>query len=282
MAAMYFDPYDHGESIYNIIPPTEVKQEKPPMYRSRHKPTVPPSCSTFGTEGSSHPLSKNMAGELNERLVPSKACRTMGKAPGTSKNAPTDYMKSGTRVGKVAPLKDVKEAQPHLLKPTQLKPKLKPDVPRKEEVPVMNLVTSKNFVVANAVEAILAAPKKVSQGAKEYLHKEDYGKVPKYLKHIKSDIEAEYDYIRQLQQSEAEAISSQLRPLGEEERLALIEGLKKKWETVNSEYQASTHLTKLDSIGKIKRKEKCEAEIQQIEKDIERLNRRNILVARDM
>jgi hypothetical protein len=51
--------------------------------------------------------------------------------------------------------------------PDQLKPPPKPEgfqprvPPLPKEKPLMNLVTSKNFIVANAVEAILAAPKKV-------------------------------------------------------------------------------------------------------------------------
>merc|ERR1712066_347262 len=99
-----------------------------------------------------------------------------------------------------------------------------PPVPRHDEAaPPMNLVTSKNFVVANAVETILAAPKKVSQGAKDYLNKEDYGKVPKYLSHIKNDIEAEYDYIKHLQEEHYERSGSQAKPLEEEERLRLID-----------------------------------------------------------
>ena len=39
-------------------------------------------------------------------------------------------------------------------------------------------------------------------GAKDYLHKEDYGRTPAYLSKIKEDIEAEYDYIRRLQAEE--------------------------------------------------------------------------------
>merc|ERR1712187_985962 len=109
-------------------------------------------------------------------------------------------------------------------------------VPRHDEAPVMNLVTSKNFIVANAVETILAAPKKVSEGAKDYLHKEDYGKVPKYLSHIKKDIESEYDYIRQLQAQQEDMQRPSVRPLDEQERSSLIEGLKAKWEQVNTEY----------------------------------------------
>lgn len=38
-------------------------------------------------------------------------------------------------------------------------------------------VTSKNFIVANAVENILAAPKKMSNNDMDFLNKEDFGKV---------------------------------------------------------------------------------------------------------
>jgi len=71
---------------------------------------------------------------------------------------------------------------------------------------------------------------------------------------------------------------NQSRVLTDDEKHQLILGLKAKWEAVNTDYQATTHLTKLDTIGKVKRKEKYEAELQQIEKDIEKLNRKNIYV----
>merc|ERR1719408_176666 len=185
-------------------------------------------------------------------------------------------MKKQDKAKPVATLSQVRKEDPTLLQPTVLKAKLKPALPAKDDKPVMNLVTSKNFVVANAVETILAAPKKLPEGAKDYLRKEDFGKVPKYLKLIKKDIEAEYDYIRQLQEEEARR--SQMRQISDEERDTLIAGLKEKWEKVNTDYQATTHLTKLDTQGKVKRKEKYEAELQQIEKDIEKLNRKNIYV----
>merc|ERR1719440_1583190 len=202
----------------------------------------------------------------------------MGKAPGSFKNLPNNYMKKNSSTGTIETLAEIKRKRPHVLQPTELKPKLKPDVPKTSDAPVMNLVSSKNFVVANAVETILAAPKKAQQGAKDYLQKEDYGKVPKYLKNIKQDIDAEYDYIRQLQQQEEEERQRAVRPLQEDERLQLIAGLKAKWEAVNTEYQGETHITVLDSHGKIARKEKWEAELQQIEKDIERLNKKNIII----
>merc|ERR1712050_538224 len=94
----------------------------------------------------------------------------------------------------------------------------------------------------------------------------------------KNDIQSEYEYIMQLQQDRADMMRPKVHDLDEDERQNLISGLKSKWEAVNTEYQATTHLTKLDTIGKIKRKEKYEAELSQIEKDIERLNRKNIQV----
>lgn len=266
-----------GESIYNIIPPKMVEQEKPPMYRSKHNPGIPPTASTFHQRSTTHPSTSNLAGEAADKLIPDKAARTLGKPNGMSRNYPEQFHRDATKT-QVKPLHVVRRENPELLKPSTLKTKLKPGVPPVEEEPVMNLATSKNFIVANAVETILAAPKKVSQGAKDYLRKEDYGKVPKYLQHIKKDIELEYEYIRTLEEQREEMSRPQVLALEEQERQRLIAGLKAKWEQVNTEYQATTHITKLDTMGKIKRKEKWEAELSQIEKDIERLNRRNIQV----
>merc|ERR1719324_524284 len=212
-----------------------------------HSGTVPPTGSTFHQPGTTHPACSNLAGDLPAKPVTDKASRTMGTVPGTVKNEPSNFMTKGTRSGKVATLSEIKRTQPDALKPTQLKTKHKPGVPKADTEPVMNLVSSKNFIVANAVETILAAPKKVQDGAKDYLRKEDYGKTPAYLQHIKKDIQAEYDYIRQLQQQQDEMNAPQVRPLDENERQELIEGLKLKWEQVNTEYQATTHITKLDT-----------------------------------
>jgi len=177
----------------------------------------------------------------------------------------------------VPSLPEIKRNNPELLQPSKLKAKNKPKIPKVEEKPIMNLVTSKNFIVANAVEAILAAPSKKVSTAKDYIHKEDYGRVPRYLESIKKDIEAEHEYIRQIQSLDEEPAR---RLMTDEEKESLIYGLKAKWEQVNSEYQAITHMTKLDTVGKIKRKEGYEAELSQIEKDLERLNRKTIYIDR--
>jgi hypothetical protein len=266
------------ESIYAIIPPKEVVPEKPPMYRSKHNGTIPPTASTFGHAQTSHPQSTNLGGLSARKVVEDKAGRTMGKVPGSSAPDVQSFLKKNEKNAPVAHLADVKTNEPHLLQPSALKIKNKPAIPKKDDQPIHNLVSSKNFVVANAVETILAAPRKPNVVTKDYLSKEDYGKVPSYLKHIKADIESEYDYIRQLQNQEEEMRGGQARLMSDDEKAKMILGLKAKWEQVNTDYQATTHLTKLDTIGKVKRKEKYEAELSQIEKDIGKLNRKNIYV----
>jgi len=270
---------DHGESIYNIIPPQQVQQEKPPMYKSKHHGGAPPTASTFHNKGTTHPGSSNLGGDAAAHPVSNSHSRTFGGVPGAAKNDPNTFMKGGSKTCKVSTLAEVKRNAPHTLKPTNVAPRRMPAVPKHDDKsPPVNLVSSKNFIVSNAVENILAQPKKTATGAKDYIKKEDYGKVPKYLTHIKNDIEDEFTYIKALQEQQIELSRSRVKPMEEDERVKLIEGLKSRWEQVNNEYQGMTHLTSLDTVGKMKKKEKFEAELSQIEKDIERLNKKNIVV----
>eukprot|EP00930_Biecheleria_cincta_P090595 TRINITY_DN79_c0_g2_i1.p1 TRINITY_DN79_c0_g2~~TRINITY_DN79_c0_g2_i1.p1 ORF type:complete len:278 (-),score=67.26 TRINITY_DN79_c0_g2_i1:66-899(-) len=272
---------DHGESIYAIIPPKIVEQERPPRHKSKFAGDQPPSASTFQTKGSTHPLTGNLGGDHTSKPVKDQHHHGFGLPRGSYCDKTTDYMKKGAKTGgKVLTLAEMKREHPEALMPHELKPSTRAHggPPKRSEQPVMNLVSSKNFVVANAVEVILAAPKKLPEASKDYLKKEDYGKVPKYLTHIKKDIDAEYNYIRELQEQRAQVEADRIRPMSEEERQSLLEGLKAKWEQVNTAYQAGTHVTKLDTMGKMKRKEKNEAELSQIEKDIERLSKKNIVI----
>ena len=54
-------------------------------------------------------------------------------------------------------------------------------VPLIDEKPIMGLVSDKNFIVSNAVENILAAPKLPGNNNRDFLKKKNYGKVPRYL-----------------------------------------------------------------------------------------------------
>jgi hypothetical protein len=62
----------------------------------------------------------------------------------------------------------------------------------------MGLQTSKNFVVANAVENILSIPKPVTDNKIDYTKKADYGKVPEYLGEIRSQIQTEKKMIEEM------------------------------------------------------------------------------------
>jgi len=275
-----FAPMSAGESIYDIVPPKEVIVQKPPMYRSKIPHDLPPTSSTFNIPGTTHPSLSNLCGDAPTKVVKNRSHSEFGRKIGSYQNNPQTFMKKMTKGGQVASLSEVRRSHPDLLKPSHLKEsRFGPGGGgplKRGEMPVMNLVSSKNFIVANAVETILAAPKKNVDNAKDYLHKEDYGKVPKYLHHIKKDINAEYDYIRQLQEQQYEQQAGAVQGLDEEERVMLLEGLKSKWEGVNTQYQAMTHLTTLDTMGKMRRKEKYEAELAQMEKDIEKINKRNL------
>ena len=66
--------------------------------------------------------------------------------------------------------------------------------------------------------------------------------------------------------------------LDDKERSDLINALKKKWEVVHREYQTLTHKGKLDTLGIKNKKENCEKELAQLEKDIAKLSKNFIFV----
>lgn len=100
----------------------------------------------------------------------------------------------------------------------------------------MGLVSDKNFIVSNAVENILAAPKLPVNNDKDYLKKKNYGKVPKYLQTIKKEIEDEYQLVREMQIEDEADMDRQKFLMADDEKQELIQALKKKWEVVHKEY----------------------------------------------
>jgi len=154
----------------------------------------------------------------------------------------------------------------------------KPGVPKRDEKPIQGLVSDKNFIVANAVENILAAPKLPANANKDYLKKKAYGKTPKYLTNIKNEIEDEYNLVREMQIEEQAEEDRKKFLMPEEERGELIAALKKKWEVLHIEYQKEAHYPKLDTLGKKSRKINLEAEMEQIEQDIRKLTKNYIFI----
>ena len=71
---------------------------------------------------------------------------------------------------------------------------MKQPVPLRTEVPPHGLVTTKNFIVANALETILAEPKRPKEEPLP-TQKKDYGKVPRYLQTVKAKIAEEKELV---------------------------------------------------------------------------------------
>ena len=247
-----------GESIYNLVPVEIVEPVKPPMYRSLHDPKVGVTGSTFGTFGSTQILG---AGSLKK-----KESSLFGKPPMANMPDPKKFLKcrekllEGQGKGHFAYGDAKKDA-----------------VPRRDDRPVMGLCTSKNFITANAVEAILAVPRSDKPPEPDYLQKVDYGKTPAYLDVVKQEIQRENDMIEAYVKDQMGYTNSDDLSLTEEldidERNDLIDALKTKWDFVNAKYQQITHNVTLDTVGKITRKETMEKQLKALEADISKLEK---------
>jgi len=158
-----------------------------------------------------------------------------------------------------------------------------PALPKKSDRPVMGIKTNKNFVTANAVEAILQVPKSLESKELNYLEKEDYGAVPAYLDQVKEEIKRENDmidkYVKEQMGIEDEYVE-EFEELPEGDRRGLIQQLKAKWDDVNQKYQKMTHLIVLDTAGQVRRKEFLERSLTEIEGDIARLSKHGPVLIR--
>jgi len=262
------------ESIYNLIPKEYVPPAKQPLYRSKYSHQIPPTGSTFGHHTTSVPKVSNIEGYVDEVRGPHTnkgAISTFGHPRGRAAKDPQTFTKknTGTMGRSLPPLSD--ESQ------FKYQTERKPAVPKKDEKPILGLVSKKNFITANAVENILSQAK-TQEAPVDYMKKEDFGKVPRYLQNAKDNINREYDHIRTLQRMEDEQKEREKFLLAQDELKELREGLKRKWQMVNKEYQQITHISKIDTVGLKRRKENCEKELAQLEKDLEKLNKGFIFV----
>jgi len=154
--------------------------------------------------------------------------------------------------------------------------------------------TNKNFIKQNAVEVITSIPNKpmaiycdTKNGNKNnlstsgltlnYSNKKDYGKLPKYLVNRNHFVELD----RQRYEEYMESIMKQkaMDKLTEKERNYTLESLKTKWNSIHDEYQGLSVVT--DTLSKKHKKERLEAEMSQIERDIKCIeNNQTILISK--
>ena len=102
---------------------------------------------------------------------------------------------------------------------------------------------------------------------------QEFGEVPTYLTKRKEEIkraQEEYDqYIAEHFRRGA------LRQLTEEERAAILDGLKTNWEDIHDQYQGLSVVP--DTAPKKNRKERMEAQMKQLERDIELFQKHKII-----
>ena len=252
------------ESIYNLIPRPVPILQKEARYISRHDP-----------------LQKINHSRLKENGP------NFGKVGGLVKKDPKkDFLKKSTPTkrggGLLAPLRgsgsygsgELKEnVNPNKCFSYPVVCKPKPLVPLKHERPIMSLHASKNFITSNAVDVILKVPIKTMVLEPDYINKEDFGKVPEYLKDVKKEIISENelidDFVRQ-QMEDLQDRPEYVTELPEDTRSVLIEKLKSKWDAVNKKYQVLCMHTIYEG-GKKAQKEGFEKEMNGIESDLEKL-----------
>ena len=111
-----------------------------------------------------------------------------------------------------------------------------------------------------------------------YLTKKYYGQVPPYLTKLKEKIKEEYSSIREMQRRNEEEDAKRKKELTEEEIKILREGLMKKLEQLKFSYGQIAHKKKYDTLVLLRKKEGLEKEIGIVEKDLQLLNYKNVVV----
>lgn len=245
------------ESIYNLIPQIHELPSKAPKYKSKFAKTVRNEYTTIKTDA-----------------------KTMGP-PKVPLQAPKDFLKKRSNEAKLPEKKEFKYPDEETRRPA---------VPKHDEKPLMGIKSNKNFITTNAVENIMSVPKKPEKkfadtriGAThpltpsgltpKFTQKKDYGRTPAYLERRKAEVEkAQKDYEAYVHERMKQGA---MRQVTGSERQAIIDGLKKNWEELHHQYQGLSVVT--DTAPKKARKERMEAEMKQLERDIETIEKHKVI-----
>ncbi|KAI3379908.1 hypothetical protein SNEBB_006180 [Seison nebaliae] len=258
------------ESIYNLVPREYREPPKEPRYVSKFN-------------------SKNTKLNRTTSIPEMNGHRTMG-VPKESVPKPDNFLQKGEGNNRLNKLSETKK----LIVEKQEKEKIKPPVPRKDDQPTMGYKTTKNFISENAVDATMLVAKKPAKNVVDdrkgnklkletsglyphYIRKKEFGQVPEYIHKRKDEMkykQEQYDeYIKEKFQEGA------MKQITGQEHEELLKGLKYNWDILHSEYQSLSVIT--DTIPKMKRKEKMEREMKELEKEIDLLERHQIIYVAD-
>jgi len=254
------------ENIYNLIPREKTIIPKQPKYESKFKETV-----------------------RDEVRKVKQDHRTMGYAKEPVPK-PNEYLKAHEKEFKLPE----PEAKTSLV---QYEPREKKEsVPTNKSTdrPLLGVKTTKNFVSQNAIDAIMAVPRKPERNYVDartgdkfpldqsgltpiYVRKKEFGSVPSYIISRKEESKRareEYEaYMNEYFKKGA------LRSMSEQERASILDGLKRNWDELHQQYQSLSVV--IDTIPKRMKKEKLENEMKTLEKDIELLQRHQLIYIAD-
>ncbi|KAG7218497.1 hypothetical protein INR49_009374 [Caranx melampygus] len=157
----------------------------------------------------------------------------------------------------------------------------KPAVPARTDEPPLLIHTKRDFTKTTTLVPMKPQPTCVDthKGHKQrlensglvpkYIKKKDYGEVPEYIvqrRERERRAQEEYDsYVKEQREQGA------MTHLSEQERRAILEGLKKTWDELHHEYQGLSLVT--DTLTKKTHKERLEAAMKQLEQDIKLFER---------
>ena len=153
---------------------------------------------------------------------------------------------------------------------------LRPPVPKLKDAPIQGLSSNVNFINNNRERAMSMRPKPVKTSV-NFLKKGNYGTPPCYLEKVKDTITKEKEFIQMISEARNSTQSTRIE-LSKEEIEKLKDGLLRKYDEVNKRYQSITHVSKVYSLGIKRKKEGCEKELLQIEKDFKMLEKERIVI----
>eukprot|EP01012_Entosiphon_sulcatum_P054092 TRINITY_DN7460_c0_g1_i1.p1 TRINITY_DN7460_c0_g1~~TRINITY_DN7460_c0_g1_i1.p1 ORF type:complete len:280 (-),score=48.30 TRINITY_DN7460_c0_g1_i1:105-944(-) len=273
---------ESGESVYNLIPKPQETASHKIIYRSKLKSQVPPSCSTFGLKNTTK-LVANQAGveALGWDAVPHGGCHIPKKHYATfgREVLPTVDPRSFVQKGSLPPLLSAAASRPadgQYQRPL-VAPRKAPVV-RREEKPVMGLVTEKNFVVSNAVDVITQPAKRPKELEPLSVQNQSFGTVPKYLRSMQLKLAAQKQQ-EEAKDQDAGQSTSDRRLLSEEEKYEMLQDLKHKWDEAHRQYQSLTF--NIDTFSKVERKERLEVEMEVMEKNMHKLHKKHTFIKAD-
>ena len=190
------------ESIYNIIPVNPEVSPRRGFYRSKYPHDIPPTGSTFTIHTTSKPGVSNLSGEFAfglEGHSPKGRAQSLGYVKGDRKSLPNSFQKKATGT------MGSNELPPSIFIVYSVRnfsydcSHCRDRVPRANERPIWGQKSGKDFILSNALEAILSTAKQAPKTT-DWTRKKDYGKTPEYLNTIKEKLNDEYKMIQSLRE----------------------------------------------------------------------------------